>query len=924
MKKLIYVLLFLMAYSYSNATTYYWIGGTAATSFNSKSYWTTDPVGRAAVGATGAITIGLSDVFIIDGTNVSSSPVLTGPVTITFTTLSATPFAQLKLVNGANVNLGRATSGSSVIDLKGDGTSAPDLVIDATSTLTAGSANYDFNVQLIVDTNATALISGNVYLSPAVNYVHTRSYITSKAAGNVVFATGAQCYISDSSASSGFNASVEGGIVFQSNSSLYYYTGRSPVGSSSTLQITKFESGSNLYFRGSNVSYVDGVTAYSSSSWVNAKFLANVFIQNGATFTADGAAGKIENLTIDAGCTFTTYKSGQTPILGNLTVNGILNSVSPSTNSIVMGGNTAQTITGSGSIIIPSLLVCDNSNVTLSKNIIDSVSTIVSGKLDLGINGSISGPSTFTSKVGSTAQALIGNLTAGSNLITNVVGTITGVNGLTVSGSGIPANANVVAFSSSGATITMSLPATATSTADTLNFAGKVATLSTANPNGFDSTNGCIKVAGIKSFQSGTNYIINAATVHPIGISSIATTNMNVGNITLNAPVTTNFKTTVLGTLTLNTGKLVIRPVDTLRIASGNDIAGGLFSNTKYIVTDVSGSNVGVLRIDSFTSAKLFPVGTLNDFLPITFNPADTASFAVSAFTGVTTNANPSGTSFTSTAKSSIVDAVWNVSRIKGVGNVSVGLNWPQSLEGNKFTAFSNTQIGISKYDSTLGWTTAIDSLANNTINTAVATFSGFTSFSVGQINVALPVRIKNVAASLNANTAAISWQVENEINIASFIVEKSANGVMFNSLGTVKALNNSTAINNYNFNDPFINAINNYYRIKLVGMDGSVKYSYVLLVKNSPLIQVQAYPNPVKAKSPVTIAFNANISSLASISVVDMSGKIISSVKSTIREGANTISIETGNNMMPGNYIISIILNNNQDVVINVPVIVN
>ena len=924
MKKLIYILCFFLAFNQAKATTYYWIGGATATSFNGQAYWTTNATSRTPVGTTGTIAIGLSDVFIFDGTNIGGTTVVTGAVSITMTTLSTTPFAQLKFINGANVSLGRTATGSSVIDLKGDGTAAPDLVIDATSMLTQGSPTYDYNVQIIVDTLATALINGKVYLSPLSTTVHTRSYITSKATGNVVFGAGSACYITDSTASGGFNASVAGGIDFKAGSSLYYYTGRSPIGSSSTLQISTFEVGSNVYFEKSNVSYVDNVTAYGASSWTNAKFLANLFIQNGSSFTCDGAPGKIDSITVDAASTFTSHTSGQTPVLGNLTVNGTF--VGSGTNSLILGGTVPQTVSGSGTINVPTFVVCDNSNVTLSKTITVSTGCSIVGKIDFGTSGTLSGTATFTSRVNPVAAALVGNITAGSYAISGVVGTIAGVTGLTVTGTGIPAGTSVVGFSGTLATIYLSQPATSSDSAAALTFAGSVSRLTNSNPNGFDSTAGSVVVTGLKTFQAGTCYVINAATTHPIGINSSAPLAMNVGNLTLNAPVTTNYITNVLGTLTLNTGKLTIRPTDTLRIASGKDIAGGTFNATKYIVTDISGSNVGVLRIDSFTTPKVFPIGTSTSFLPVTLKPTDTAGFAISAFTGVTSNAMPTGTAFSAAAKTTIVDAVWTINRNRGTGNCEVALNWPANLEGAAFSTFADNQIGISRYDTTTGvtvWTPAIDSAASNIVNTAVATFSSFTSFAVGQIAVALPVQFKNFVASLHNNLANINWQMANEYGIAVYIVEKSSDGNNFTDLQSFKSLNNASALSTYNFVDQNVFSGNNYYRIKVIAENGTVKYSNILLVKNNAKLNVQIFPNPVKAGNPMTVSFNAAAASGITINIIDFTGKIVGTTRASITQGINVISIPTNSNFKTGNYIVSIVSGNNTTEPVNIPVLI-
>ena len=125
--------------------------------------------------------------------------------------------------NGAQVNIGRASAGSATITINGDGTATDDLVVGAGCTLTLGSAIYNYDVSAVIAVNATALISGTVYLSPLSTTVHTRSLITAALANNVVFASGAVCHITDSTATSGFNASVQDGVLFKSGSSLYYY-----------------------------------------------------------------------------------------------------------------------------------------------------------------------------------------------------------------------------------------------------------------------------------------------------------------------------------------------------------------------------------------------------------------------------------------------------------------------------------------------------------------------------------------------------------------------------------------------------------------------------------------------------------------------------------------------------------------------------
>ncbi len=888
MKKVIYTLLFLIATTASYATTYYWIGGlTPSVNYSNNANWTTNPVTRTPVAATGTLVITSTDVLVFDGTNLGGTSVVTGPATVLAS--GADTFGQLKFLNNANITFGRTTTGTTKFTLFGDGTSAPDLIVDATSTLTLGGTISGANVGIILDTvnqNATGSISGNLYMSPLSSNTgpHTASYITA-GAGELVFNSGSACYSSDSTTVSCFNGSTANSVVFKSGASLYYYTGRSPVGKSSTLPFVVFESGSNFYIRGSNVSYVDGTTAYASSSWTSGKTFANVFIQNGATYTADGTVNKIEDFTIDAGCTFFTHLSGQTPVTGNLVVNGALTApAAGTTNILVLGGNSPQTVSGTGTISVLSFTVCDNSNVALAKNIVTTGTTVnIVGKLDFGATSVISGTASFTSRVAGTAAAATGNTVTGSYQITGASAGLSGLTGLTISGAGIQANTNVIGFGTGY--INLSKPATATATGTALTFASGAATLATANPNGFDSTNGSVTVVGIKSYNSGTNYVINGATTYPFGISSTASAaGIGVGNITLNAAATTNTKIKVAGMLTLNAGKLTIRSSDTVRVLASGDIVGSPFSSTKYIVTDVNGSNSGALRVDSFTVVKLLPIGTAANYLPVTITPSTGyAGFTASVFEGVTADGTLGGTAFTASQKANVVDAVWNVNRVVGSGNTDVTVGWADALEGSNFASLSDAQIGVSRYNSS-NWTVANAIAASNTTNTATSTNGSFGPFGVGKSGDILPVKLVNLNASINNNSVAISFDALNETDIEKYAVERSSNGANYSVVGNLPAYNIGGE-RTYHFTDANVATGTYLYRIAIVDKNGKTSYSQLLKVAISTKLNVSVYPNPANNEIAVS-----GIVKGSTLQILDISGRIIS--QQIVNNEAQTINI--------------------------------
>jgi hypothetical protein len=732
MKKVLFTIFLVMsAGMIYGQTTYYWVGGTAPTSYTSNSNWNTQLNGGGTTRAAAAA----NDILIFDGSNVGGTVPTTGLVTATATSTNS---GRLVLQNGALVNIGRASAGSAAITINGDGTAADDLVVGAGCMLTLGSAIYNYDVSVVVSATATALISGTVYLSPLSTTVHTRSFITAAAANSVVFATGSICHITDSTATSGFNASVQDGVLFKTGSSLYYYTGRSPIGNNSTTQFTNFEPGSNLYFMRSNVSYIDGITAYASSSWVNRKALANVFIQNSSTIRSDGPLDKAENLTIDNGCTFITHTSGVTPILGNLTVNGTLNGPGGSTNVIVMGGNTPQTISGTGTMDLPSLLVANYSDVTLVRTVNVIGSTNILGKINFGSTNQLTGPGAFSSRVNATAATITGNTVAGSYRISNVVGTLTGNTGLKVTGNGLAANTNVTGFSTGNFVVLLSKPATSTVTGATFTFGSDTATMVTANVNGLDSLTGSVVVVNTKTFQSGTSYIINGATTKPFGITSgSSATTIDAGFLDINAAVTINRSINIYNHLLVN-GKLTLRPLDLVHIFPGSAITGS-FSNTKYIATDYNAGTgaQSFVQIDGVASSTTIPIGTTVHYLPVTITPTSVSDFSAATFTGITANAMITGTPLPPYLKQQVVDAVWNINRINGSGNATVQINWPAVLEGSTFTTLPDIDLGLIKNNGS-SWDVPFGT-ANNTTNVATGTVSSLGSFSAGAVQQVNP-----------------------------------------------------------------------------------------------------------------------------------------------------------------------------------------
>jgi hypothetical protein len=95
-----------------------------------------------------------------------------------------------------------------------------------------------------------------------------------------------------------------------------------------------------------------------------------------------------------------------------------------------------------------------------------------------------------------------------------------------------------------------------------------------------------------------------------------------------------------------------------------------------------------------------------------------------------------------------------------------------------------------------------------------------------------LPASLINFQGHLNNNEILLNWITASEHNSKSFDVEKSTDGSHFYLVGSQIAAGNSTSQKNYNLVDRQINELN-YYRLKMIDIDGNFQYSQTILIKD-------------------------------------------------------------------------------------------
>ncbi len=171
-----------------------------------------------------------------------------------------------------------------------------------------------------------------------------------------------------------------------------------------------------------------------------------------------------------------------------------------------------------------------------------------------------------------------------------------------------------------------------------------------------------------------------------------------------------------------------------------------------------------------------------------------------------------------------------------------------------------------------------------------------------------LPVTFTNITATEKANGIAVEWKVENEINIASYDVERSVDGRNFTKMNSTVATGQSTSgAAAYNWLDTKTIAGDNFYRIRSISRDGKTEYSRIVKVTlEKGKAGFTVYPNPV-ADGMIGLQLKNIPTGVYNVRILNSNGQLISKeiIKHTGGNGTQTIT--SAKQLVSGTYQLEI-----------------
>ncbi|MBN2667720.1 MAG: T9SS type A sorting domain-containing protein [Bacteroidales bacterium] len=315
---------------------------------------------------------------------------------------------------------------------------------------------------------------------------------------------------------------------------------------------------------------------------------------------------------------------------------------------------------------------------------------------------------------------------------------------------------------------------------------------------------------------------------------------------------------------------------------------------------------------DAFT----FPVGNTDSdlintrYAPLSISaPSSTTTDFFCAYWNMDPNNVGDRNAIASTIDHISHEEYWLLEPVVGTPNVNVTLVWNNPRSGNiddiselRIAHWNNTIWEDYGNDGTTG-----DILSGSLVTNNVTTFSPFTISSTSSQNP-LPVELITFEVEKVNTTALLLWRTTSEINNNFFDIQRSYNGIDFESIGEVSGFGNSNDVHEYQFIDNSPLKGYSYYRLVQHDFDETTENSdikSIYLNSNtdvSNISEFDIFPNPIQSNQKLNIQTHNNLNLNIEVVIYDLSGKMW--IKNTLNTDE---SISFNDDLPSGLYIVQI-----------------
>jgi hypothetical protein len=444
-----------------------------------------------------------------------------------------------------------------------------------------------------------------------------------------------------------------------------------------------------------------------------------------------------------------------------------------------------------------------------------------------------------------------------------------------------------------------------------LTNSGTLSITGSSKIDGIVSNTGTLTVTG--NFDSDNGTITNSKT----GTVTITGTSTMSGARIINSTTQNTYK--VDGQLTLNTGSTIAN--------TGNFTIGTSTASASLIINDGQLTNnkgghfqtYGILTLNAGSgNNKITNYGNVSISQSVTTYNTSVISNTDTLSVGTDfTN----GSAFTNSQYgyvNVVRDMQQNATFTNNAGYVKVGRNFTNSSSaiytgtggGLSIAAVSTNNGTISGSTDVCDATKTNGKIVDN--NTGTIGTNITTCQYTYNPPTALPVELTAFSASRKGDEVVLNWHTMSEIDNDRFEVQRSTDGVNYETINTVKGHGTTETPEDYTYTDNFSQQGATYYRLKQVDYNGTSQLSPIAVVHNGNAteqaaeLNVNIYPNPVQNGSTLHVQIDAPKAEQATFAMMDMTGATALTENANLQSGKNTQDISI-NNLREGMYILRI-----------------
>lgn len=158
-----------------------------------------------------------------------------------------------------------------------------------------------------------------------------------------------------------------------------------------------------------------------------------------------------------------------------------------------------------------------------------------------------------------------------------------------------------------------------------------------------------------------------------------------------------------------------------------------------------------------------------------------------------------------------------------------------------------------------------------------------------------------------------LNWATASETNNDYFTIEKTRDGVSFETVAVLYGVADSRAQKDYYQIDTNPYSGLSYYRLKQTDFDGKYTYSALVSIENSNTENnlLNVFPNP-SSNGIISITIQGNKSEQVTVRLIDLLGKVVYATRVELsNDGVSTITMDELPEIVPGIYQVMAIKNN-------------